>query len=125
MKREYNDSEEHEDDDIDYDGILGVGGGGSSSASVMMMMPDAVSLVPMELATGEDLNLTRGDFHNDEIFYAWKRAASFLAIALHVEHHEPLQRGDFCFGQEIAEDQLQEEAFFPPKTDGHVPRMHL
>lgn len=117
MKREYSDEE---DEEIDYGDILGGDRGVSSSPS----FPETTPLVSMGLPDGVDLNLTRGDFHNDEIFYAYKRAASFLAIALHVEHHEPLQKGDFCFGQEIAEDQRQEEVFFPPASD-KPPKLHL
>jgi hypothetical protein len=114
MKREYNDDDD--DQEIDYGDILS---GGTSSS-----FPETTPLVSMGLPDGVDLNLTRGDFHNDEIFYAYKRAMSFLAIALHVEHHEPLQKGDFCFGQEIAEDQRQEEVFFPPASD-KPPKLHL
>lgn len=113
MKREYSE-EEDEEEDIDYGDIL----------EQAPEIPEVTPLVSMELPEGVDLNLTRGDFHNAEIFYAYKRMASFLAIALHVQHHEPLQRGEFCFGQEIQEEQKQEDVFFPPVTL-KPPRLHL
>lgn len=123
MKRDHDEDDDDNDMDIDYGDVLAEG------LSDTPMVPSASaaagpSLVSMGLPEGVDLNLTRGDFHNDEIFFAYKRFCSFLAIALHVEHHEPLQRGDFCFGQEITDEQAQEEVFFPPASD-RPPKLHL
>jgi hypothetical protein len=127
MKRVYDDDDDEDNDmDIDYGDVLGGAGLSDTPAvpSASSSSSTGPSLVSMGLPEGVDLNLTRGDFHNDEIFYAYKRMASFLAIALYVEHHEPLQRGDFCFGQEITDEQLQEEVFFPPASD-RPPKLHL
>lgn len=123
MKRDHDDDDDDNDMDIDYGDVLAAEGL-SDTPNVPSASAAGPSLVSMGLPEGVDLNLTRGDFHNDEIFYAYKRFCSFLAIALHVEHHEPLQRGDFCFGQEITDEQAQEEVFFPPASD-RPPKLHL
>jgi hypothetical protein len=116
MKRDHSEGEDDdEDQDIDYGNILE-----QNCAPVT----ESVPLVSMDLPEGVDLNLTRGDFHNSEILYAYKRMASFLAIALFVEHHEPMQRGEFCFGQEIQEEDKQEDVFFPPVSQ-KPPKLHL
>jgi hypothetical protein len=85
---------------IEYDDVLdmiekdtGVVTSSSSSSNVQDKL--------IQLPEGLDCEQTRTDQIVAEKLQGLKLIATFLAIDLFVENHEPFQKNEFCFGERI------------------------
>lgn len=87
---------EDEEQDIDYSDVLGLQETNNS-------VPYDVPLIAMDLPDDVDCEQTRADYQTTEKVNALKLVATFIGVALWAEHHEPFERGEFCFAERVPE----------------------
>lgn len=86
-----------EEEDIDYSDVFGLAPPSATTTAY------DVPLIAMDLPDDVDCEQTRADYQTTEKVNALKLVATFIGVALWAEHHEPFERGEFCFAERVPE----------------------